>query len=77
MSKVCKIQPMGFVQMKTGGLLSQPARENTTNLEEPYAERVAFLRSGKIGLFTFTMMMKRERITNSLVTENRSFCMRF
>jgi hypothetical protein len=46
-------------------------------IEELYAEGVAFLRGEKMGLFTFTMMMKRERITNSLVIEKRSFCIQY
>ena len=50
-------------------------QEYTTCFEERYARRAAFLRRLMMGLFTFTMMMKTERITKSLFKEIRTFCM--
>ena len=44
-------------------------------MKERYAQGAAFFRRCKMGLFTFTMMMKTVRITKSLVMEIRIFCM--
>ena len=61
------------VEKETGGCLGPPGKYYF--VEERHARGGACFRRLKTGLFTFTMMMKTERITKSLVTEKLAFCM--